>query len=484
MDWYSIPEGRSGLRGLTKLVYHVCNSVNSREILTDGVGRAAKKKCDEQQPTCQRCQNRHVECKWEVSRKNTPTSSRASSPQPCKALQRRSVERKTELPLSVGRAINAVPLADVGDISSSYLWDLARLSNHVLHGAYFDDGYSLLPLSMPILSDSPAYMNMWLSLSAMRIAQQSSSDNRWLGAALRHHNKALQALGKHLSSSKPPEDWVLCTILLLHIFEKFGSAEQPPSFAHLAVARPLFLQRYAKKPPTTIHQILQIESLIYRIAITCIFHREASAEYEAVSELIALCDTSRMDCDLWRHSLWIGLPASLFDVVYKLSFLLRCWPLPNEWLDELDELEGRLIAHQNEKQLVFQEQSDRDRVIAEQSYASLQLYTSACFILLAKLRRGKEIPVEQGVSAPGFEIIEHLTKSNFMSPVLLWAVAVIGLAAATDLDRDIIRQYVNGLEPYSGLRATRSVLALLHSAWVGDGTDALFNDILLSNTFI
>ena len=383
--------------------------------------------------------------------------------------------------LAVGRAINTVPLADVGDISSGYLWDLARLSNHVLHGAYFDDGYSLLPLSMPILSDSPAYMNMWLSLSAMRIAQQSSTDNRWLGAALRHHNKALQALGKHLSSSKPPEDWVLCTILLLHIFEKFGSAEQPPSFAHLAVARPLFLQRYANKPPTTIHQVLQIESLIYRIAITCLFHTERNAQYGSVSELIALCDTSRMDYGLWRHSLWIGLPARLFDVVYKLSFLLRCCPLSDTWLDELDDLEGQLLAYHNEKQMVCQGgRSERDNVIAEQSYASLQLYTCACFIILAKLR-GED---SGGVAKPGFEIITQLTASNFMSPVLLWAVAVIGLAATTDLDRDIIRTYVNGLEPYSGLRATRSVLALLHSAWEGAGTDVLFDDTLLSATFI
>lgn len=241
------------------------------------------------------------------------------------------------------------------------------------------------------------------------------------------------------------------------------------------------MQRYAEHPPKTIHGVLQIESLIYRMAITSTFYQSGNAQYESVSELIELCNQSQVDCGLWRHSLWIGVPQSIFDIVYKLSFLLKSIPLTGAWLDELDVIEGKLTMHRDEKQVLHEGQSQRENVIAEQAYISLQLYTRACFVILAKLR-GREVRFDD--IAPGFATVEHLSRTNFISPVLLWPVAIIGLCATTEQDRGWITAYVDALEPYSGLRATKSVSRLLGTSWGGRGSDVLFDDTLLSSTFI
>lgn len=358
-----------------------------------------------------------------------------------------------------------------------------------------------MPLSLAVLAESPPYVHMWISLAAMSVAQHQpglAHSDAWLREALDHHSKALQAVGRHVSkaSSLPPEDWALCTMLLMHMFEKFGSPDHAPSFAHLAAARPLFIQRFAGRPPCSVHEVLQVESLIYRIAITSTFHTSRDAHDGWVSDLVALCASYRGDYSMWRHSLWISLPLPIFDAIFRLSLLLRrpAALLPRH-LALLDTLERELLRGNTQQQelVLLVGSASRREAIAEQAHSALELYICACLVLVARLRSGKDSPAserERDVSAPGFKIIHRLAEAGFASPVLLWPSIILGLAADNAPDRDTIAAYISALKPYSGLRATTSVLRLLSSAWmepetnVKGGTNVLFHPALLTHVFI
>lgn len=374
--------------------------------------------------------------------------------------------------------------------------DLVLLGNQVVHGARFDDRYTLLSFNISHFADSPPLLHSWLSICAMHAAQQHDSltpiSSPWFRVALYFHGRAVHGLAAHLNSAPIVADWALCSIILLHVYEKLCDDGKPPCLAHVAAARKIFLERINRSPDSS-YQVIQLESLVYRIAVMSIFHRPLQTHYESVSELAEVSKSAQFDGhDLLRHSLWASVPLAMYDIVYKLSFLFGRQPLNADWISKLDELEAVLVSHYKAIPLpVPEHHPNQSGLLAEQASCTLALYTYACLVIVAKLREPDATSLSakvQTASAPGFCMLQHLTEINFMSPVVLWPACILGLTAESSVDRLNVTNYIKHSAQNTGIKATRSVLCLLDKAWhsaeFSNGLDILFDDQALSSVIM
>lgn len=375
---------------------------------------------------------------------------------------------------SVSSAIGLPPMAD---LSANTMWELVRHANRAIHGAYFDDHYTILVPFLPVIAEFSPYMHTWLALGAIQIAQQqtSSAQCRWRQTAIQCYSKALQGLNQHLCSTPIPHEWALSAVLLLHIYEKFGDNHEPPSDAHVNSARSVFIRRFTQFPPSSMRHILQLESLVYRVAVTSTFRPLPNSEtsYSYLDDLVEIWNSSNIPCGLWQHSLWISLPPQIFNVVFKLSVLLHMRVLGEAQMDDLDKLDGILRQYLQVSKLppllsVSDDGKDKGSCLSlvEQARAARCLYDYACQILIAKLR-GYDA-TSCAIHRPshlGFQLLAELRKGNFVSPVLLWPTIIIGLTATIPDDRFITSEYVARLEHLSGSRTISSVRLLLEHAW-------------------
>ncbi|KZZ88622.1 Fungal transcriptional regulatory protein [Beauveria brongniartii RCEF 3172] len=323
--------------------------------------------------------------------------------------------------------------------------------------------------------------------------------------ALECHSKAISGLRRHLESSPVQQEVALCCMLLLHIFEKFGDGQQRPSDAHVKSARGYFLHRFIQFPPTNMRHILQLESLIYRIAVTSLFQprEESIKDCAFLDKFVDIWAVSSIRCGLWRHSLWIGLQPSTFNAVFKLSVLLRRLPLNELQLAELERVVEYLPQHLPPHRALPLQSADGDRELGDdyrptltlddQSHAAHCLFSSACWIVMAKTwhsatTQNQELIRELSLS--GYCWLNYLIQAGFFSPVLLWPAIIIGLAASTVEERNTVTTYVHALAHASGLRASASVIRLFKTAWEGVnggesvGIDVLFDSEALATVFI
>lgn len=390
-------------------------------------------------------------------------------------------------------------------IPSNTMWELVRHANQAIHGAYFDDHYTILVPFLPVMAQFPPYMNTWLALGAIQIAQQqqtSPAQCPWRKTAIQCYSKALHGLNQHLCSSQIPHEWALSAVLLLHIFEKFGDNHEAPSDAHMNSVRSVFIRRFTQFPPSSMRHILQLESLVYRIAITSTFRPlpNAQHEYNCLDELLDIWNSSNISCGLWQHSLWISLPPQVFNLVFKLSVLLHLPTLSEAQLNEVDTLEHSLRQYKQDSVLppslnAADDASGNEACLSlvEQACAAQCLYYYACQTIITKLHDPSSTSSSTAIrkfSQPGFELLARLRRANFVSPVLIWPTVIIGVAAKTPEDQHVTSEYVDSLEHLSGSRTITSVRLLLKHAWEesseGDarGLDVLSDARILASVFL
>ncbi|ATY60071.1 Fungal transcriptional regulatory [Cordyceps militaris] len=481
--------------------------------------RRIKKKCDEARPVCGRCLQRgHTRCTWTCEPLRAVVVA-SSTPESCMRERQRPPRSRADeyddssfpsIRPSSSFLVHFREAGLAGVVPAAHAWEVVCHANRAVHGAYFDDHYTILVPLLPLLAEFPSYAYTWLALGAAQLAQQqpSSSDSSpWRLTALKCHSKAVSGLRRHLASSPVPQEWALCCVLLLHIFEKFGDGQQQrwPSDAHVKSARGYFLHRFVECPPTSMRHMLQLESLIYRIAVTSLFRPREDCCCTFLDRFVDIwaAASSSIRCGgLWRHSLWIGLPPSTFNAVFKLSVLLRQVPLNAPQRAELQRVEEHLpAAHLPPRRALLpgppgahRERGGRPALtLDEQSHAAHCLFTSACWIVLAKTRpaaptQDQERIRELALSGCGW--LDCLIQAEFFSPVLLWPVIIIGLAAATVQEQNTATAYVNALAHTSGPRASTSVTRLFKTAWEGvngaepAGLDMLFDSEALATVFI
>lgn len=294
-------------------------------------------------------------------------------------------------------------------------------------------------------------------------------------------------------------------MLLLHIFEKFGDRQQSPSDAHAKFARDYFLHRFSRLPLTNMRHILQLESLIYRVAVTCLFqpHQEKAENYTFLDGLVNTWAVSSIQGGLWQHSLWIGLQPPIFNTVFKLAVLLRQVPRNILKLSELGQVEDYLRQHLTSLGALLSQWVDQhyglgdncalDLKLSDQTHAAQSLYSIAGWIVMSRLRGPSALQAQatsDELSRLGYCWLNYLTRVKFFSPVLIWPVIIIGLTASSVVEHDTATTYVNALAPASGLRAATSVVGLFKKAFEKvdgferAGINLLFYSEALATVFI
>lgn len=389
-------------------------------------------------------------------------------------------------------------------VPAAHAWEVIRNANRAIHGAYFDDHYTIVVACLPLLVEFPAYTHTWLALGAAQLAQQNRPcDGHWRLMALKCHSKAIYGLRKHLESNLVPHEWALCSTLLLHIFEKFGDEQQLPSGAHVSSARRFFIHRFIQFPPTNLRHLLQLESLIYRVAVTNLFQLggEGGEDYTFLDTFVQIWAASNIQCGMWQHSLWIGLQPPLFNIVFKLTILLQRAPLDH--LSALCELEENMREHLRphtsfpprwvDRPCQLEDSSQSALSLGEQSRIAHCVYGAAAWIVILKLRNpncgNQQEPLEE-ISRLSYRFLRYLTRAKFFSPVLLWPMIIIGLTASNLEEQTTVALYINELADVSGSRASASAVGLLSRAWGraenedGAGIDALLDSEDLTTVFI
>ncbi len=387
-------------------------------------------------------------------------------------------------------------------LSESHRWEMLQRANRAIHGAYIDDHYSILVPAFPTLVESSSYTNAWLALGAVLLAKHLPPDSQLAQVAIHCHTKAIHGLLEHLRVCKVPAQWAVSTLVLLHIFERYGDTCQAPSDAHAKSIRTVFLQRYNEHPPSTTAQLLQLSSLIYRVAVINMFRplsNDDPADYHCLDEHVAIWSSSRASTGLWQHSLWIGLTPEVFNLMFKLSTLVRLAPLTESWLSKLDQLEGEISDRDVDPALssLAERKDDGSKEssilsLAEQSDIAHGLYYCAFRILVIRIRAftsGRPDEGAQQLTYHGIQALHKLIQANFASMTLLWPAIIISLDARKVEEQSISTSFLSRLESPGGARSIASVRRLLGVAWeLHDGnmlgSDVLFQHELTANVFL
>ena len=453
---------------------------------------------------CGRClgRNRSV-CLWAQpvpelthTAPNCSTEGSGSKDRKCDSLARCS--RLPSLTAARPSCSAAFGISNKVGIPGLCAWDLMRRANRAIHGAYFDDYYSILVPSLPIILDSSSYLHSWLALGAI-LLEQSVKDGHWAQVALQCHTKAVQGLYKHLCAFQEPAEWAVCTLVLLHIYERYGNARQPPSDAHAKSIRTVFLRRYSNFPPKNTSQLLQLSSLIYRVAVINIFRPQSSDddpdEYHCLDEPVNIWASSGVSSGLWQHSLWIGLTPQVFNIVFKLSTLVRLAPLTTPWLAELDKLQDEIALYDGYLALSSPAPSSNEASAEQGGFSTLMvqscaahcLYICAFRVLVARLRgvsMAQSHTCNQQNSDQGLRLLQQLIDTDFVTMTLLWPAVMVSLDASTPDDQATARTFLARLDPAGGLQSINSVRRLFDAAWDVRGGRMLCSDILFKRDMV
>ena len=405
-----------------------------------------------------------------------------------------------------------------------HAWDVIRQANLPLHSVYLDDHYSLLVPLLPLMMESAPYAYAWAALGAVYIAQQDSSPySKWRDTAMQCYSVAIRGLCHHLQSSPVPHEWALCAVLLLHVFEKFGSVEQPPSHAHVQSMRTIFLRRFSACPPTSLRHMLELESLVYRLAITSTFRRSGGGggggddddddgdddtvsesnggdEYRSLDDLVGYWLASDVPRGMWQHSLLLSLPPTLFNVVFKVSVLIRQWPLDAQeqyklqcQKDALENMTAPFCLSSTAGSLHevgTTADCEMGMSLVDQTTVAYELYSCACQLIITRLEQPATCCTGISQAArKGLDLLHQLNSTDFISLVLVWPATIIGLAAVTGEDQRIVTTYIHRAEPMSGSRTAASVTRLLRLAWTaGDerlrGINALLDNEAVRGVYL
>ncbi|RSL45371.1 hypothetical protein CEP54_014299 [Fusarium duplospermum] len=341
----------------------------------------------------------------------------------------------------------------------------------------------------------------------MLISQFQTS---WRHHALRQYTQAIKQLRRSIESGVTVVDEsTFATILILHVFGRFGDVNNDSSTPHLSAAARLHAA--INQPPSNAHHALILEAFIYQIAINSTFRPSPFESYEGLSRVIRLwSDSSALqqsasNPQLKKAGLSAFLPIWTFDIIFKASHLLhnRHDISSDEMLARLNELQIQLGKLQDELSPCsnhLQEHNscrDGDVLTNEQVVQSAQgesvmlldsdtrsayykhpdegfhmrnLYFLAVNLLILKLACPVATVHDANVVALFKSALFHLRHVRTDMPCLLWTITVLGIAASSSQDRSVIVAHVEAMRHFAGERAATSVLRFLASTWGAGNT--------------
>ncbi|KAI8682436.1 hypothetical protein NCS56_00366400 [Fusarium sp. Ph1] len=486
--------------------------------------RERRKKCDEARPLCGQCSTRRVTCRWrktpsdeelDSSAENTQDS-RSPSPISCQSPSSR-VLGSTSSASDAGDVCNASSPSDMAvsfpfrrlslsnvfsecarNLPSCSMIDLLQVFDRATSGHDFGGEYSLLTQGFPWLSRSPGMLHAWLSCSAMLISQFQTS---WRAHALRQYTKAIRELRRSIENGvSVADESTFATILILHVFGRFGDVNSDSSTAHLSAAARL--NAAINRPPSNAHQVLIVEAFIYQIAKNSTFRPSPLENYEDLSRIIRLWSESSVlqrsasSPQLKKAGLSAFLPIWTFDIIFKASHILhnRSHMSSDEMEKKLNELHTQLYKLQQglpppdsppEEQISEKMVSySADRLTHEEAVVPFQLDTSspctdyadegfhmrqlyflAATLLVWKLTYPATTVDDLNVATIFKSALFHLLHVRTDMTCLLWPITVLGIAASSSQDKLVIIAHVEAMRHFAGERSATSVLQFLALAW-------------------
>ncbi|RSL82307.1 hypothetical protein CEP51_005237 [Fusarium floridanum] len=494
--------------------------------------RERHKKCDEARPMCGQCSTRRVTCRWRKAPSDDGLNSDAGNTPD--SLSPSSISY-TSLSSGVAESISSPSdsggLHDLGSpdmvvsfplhslspstvfsecaksLPSCSMVDLLQVFDRATSGHDFGGEYSLLTQGFPWLSRSPSMLHAWLSCSAMLISQFQTS---WRAHALRQYTKAIRELRRSIEYGVTVADEsTFATILILHVFGRFGDVNNDPSTPHLSAAARLHAA--INQPPSNAHHALILEAFIYQIAINSTFRPSPLEGYEGLSRVIRLWSDSSVlqqsasSPQLKNAGLSAFLPIWTFDIIFKASHLLhnRHNITSDELLEKLRQLQTQLDKLQEElspgnnhleehnswsegdvsrnEQLVpgSDEPASQGEVVIslnsdtrsphdkhpDEGFHMRNLYFLAASLLILKLACPAATVHDSNVTTLFKSALFHLRHVRTDLPCLLWTITVLGIAASSSQDRSVIVAHVEAMRHFAGERAATSVLQFLAPTW-------------------
>jgi hypothetical protein len=172
----------------------------------------------------------------------------------------------------------------------------------------------------------------------------------------------------------------------------------------------------------------------------------------------------------FRRSLWLGLSPELYDLLYKVSFLLRMMPLDSEQQGEALILSQRLEAlHLME---LWDGGPDHKAVLTgmDALVAKVRrLYIAATELILLKILH-RDIEAADGrmqrlLLAAIADLLSIKAITQHITPLVICPVAILGTAAIRDRDREFLASILKGIRNLTGRRELDSVLTFLQGVW-------------------
>ncbi|KAL6408668.1 hypothetical protein AUP68_07612 [Ilyonectria robusta] len=276
--------------------------------------------------------------------------------------------------------------------------------------------------------------------------------------------------------------------------------------AHLAAAAKF--HSVINRPPSSSHQALMLEAFIYQIAINSTFRPSCLPNYQDLSRIIDLWSSSSAVQEIAGGDYFIKaglsawLPVWTFDIIFKTSHLLhyRKDMSSNDIQTKLHELQTRLNNLQQEVSAITSAYNGHSRVspndkpmfhrsgtaidgetnnlsdptssfprasLTSEGFHMRELYFLATNLLIAKLVCPTITADDASIVFIFKASLLHLRLVRSNLPCLLWAIAVLGIAATSTEDKSVIVAHLEAMRHFAGERAISSVLNFLSSAWGG-----------------
>lgn len=266
--------------------------------------------------------------------------------------------------------------------------------------------------------------------------------------------------------------------------QRFDTSSKTPSCAHLLAAQDIFFKKVSTKPPETILGTLVLEAFAFRIAINSPFHPELLHAYTFLETLTHLYMASpamrRPEIGSFRRSLWLELPGDIYDVLYRVSFLLHMMPLDSKGHDQAMILSRRLkvmwLTYSMHCEPTVQDTPTKTDTLAARV---CRLYVSATQLILLKVLHQdiKTVsgPLQQLFTVAMADLSSFNTPAERVTPLLICPIAILGTAAIRFQDHQVLVALLNKIRNLTGGRDLDAVLIFLRDLW-GDDSELFDND--------
>jgi hypothetical protein len=172
----------------------------------------------------------------------------------------------------------------------------------------------------------------------------------------------------------------------------------------------------------------------------------------------------------FRRSLWLGLPPEIYDLLYKVSCLLRMTPLDSGGRNEALVLSQRLKALRLTEPL--DAGPDKNPFLTGTDALAAQvrrLYIAAAELVLLKVLyqdiKADDGRVQRLFLAAMVDLLSFNAFTEHVTPLLICPVAILGTAAIRGQDRETLVSQLNRMRNLTGARELDSVLRFLQGVW-------------------